>query len=283
MKNKFLVLAFVLCILSIVLFASSCGSSGTEGLEYVEINDDEYGVKCGEAINASEIIIPSKYDGKKVTAILSSGFSKCENLVSITIPKTIATIEKGAFYNCKKLENVYFEGKLANWCNIDFVHSTSTPMSEAEHLFINDKEITDLQLEDVSEIKKYAFFGCENIVSFSSDNNLKVIGENAFAGCENLETVNLPSSLEKLEKLCFSTCISLHNVIIPKSVYQINLLAFYEARLHNVTFEDTEKWFFTDKETSTRGDKVDVTNPSTNASYLRKQNTGYWKRVLPTT
>ena len=278
MKRKFLTLAFILCTMVIVLFVSSCG--GTEGLEYVDINDKEVGVKCGDAIKLSEIVIPSKHDGKKVTTILSSGFSKCENLVSITIPKSVVSVEKGAFYGCKNLENVYYKGKIKNWCNIDFNHSTSTPMCEAEHLFINGSEIIDLKVKDVSEIKKYAFFGCENIVSFSSDKDLKSIGENAFAGCENLETVNLPSSLEKLGKLCFSTCISLHNVTIPESVNQIDLLAFYESRLHNVTFENTTRWFFTTKESATKGDKVDVTNPATNASYLRKQNTGYWKRAV---
>ena len=224
----------------------------------------------------------TKHDGKKVTTIMSTAFSKCENLVSITIPKTVTTIEKGAFYGCKNLENVYYEGKISGWCNIDFEHSTSTPMSEAEHLYVKGKEVTELRIEDVVEIKNYAFFGCENLTSVSFDDSLKSIGENAFAGCENLATINLPSSLEKLDKLCFANCINLHDVTIPKSVYQINLLAFYESRLHTVTFEDSEKWFFTSNETATKGDKVDVTDSSTNATYLRKQNIGYWKRVLPT-
>ena len=281
MKKKIFILTLVFAILTLAIFLSSCG--GTDGLEFIDINEDECGVKCGEAVNESEIVIPSKHDGKKVTTIMSSGFYKCENLVSITIPKTVTSIERGAFYDCKNLENVYYKGKVKNWCKIDFAHSSSNPMSEAENFFAKSKKITELKISDIEVIKPYTFFGFDNLTSVKFDDALKSIGENAFAGCKNLSSVTFPSSLEKLDKLCFSNCTSLTEITLPANFYQLHVLAFYESKVQTVTFENTEKWFFTSKDTATKGDKVDVTDSTKNAKELKKSLSGYWKRVLPTT
>ncbi len=282
MKRIFLILAIILTVLTFTVFISSCGK-GTEGLEFVEINEDELGVRCGEASDASEIVIPKRHDGKKVSAILSSGFAKCENLTSITIPKTVTKIEMGAFYGCKNLESVYFNGKINDWCNIDFAHSTANPMSEAEAFYSKGKEITKLKLKDISIIKPYTFFGFDHLVSFKADDTLEAIGENAFAGCVELSSVELPSSLVKLDKLCFATCEKLTEITIPANTSQIHALAFYSSGVNRIIFENTEKWFTASNEAATKGDKFDVTNPEQNAKILKKQGTGYIKRVLPTT
>ena len=282
MKKKIFILTLAFAILTLAVFLSSC-SKGTDGLEFIEINENECGVKCGEAKNESEIVIPSKHDGKKVTTIMSSGFYKCDKLVSITIPKTVTSIERGAFYDCKNLENVYYKGKIKNWCLIDFAHSSSNPMSEAKNFFAKGKKITELKISDIEVIKPYTFFGFDNLTSVKFDDTLKSIGENAFAGCTNLSSVTLPSSLEKLDKLCFSNCTSLTEITLPANFSQLHVLAFYESKVQTITFENPEKWFFTNQETATRGDKVDVTDSAQNAKELKKLLSGYWKKVLPTT
>ena len=282
MKRKILVLLSIACLIIAAAFISSCGK-GTKGLEFIEISDTECGVKCGEAVDATEIVIPKKHDGKVVTTIMSTGFSKCDKLVSVTIPKTIKKIEKGAFYNCTSLENVYFKGKIKDWCNIEFELGNSSPMDQAEHFFVKGRELKNLKLKKIEAIKSYTFFGFDYLESFEADKNLTAIGENAFAGCVGLSSVKLPSSLAKLEKLCFSNCKKLKEIVIPASTSQIHRLAFYEAGLNTVTFEDTEKWFTTTNPDATRGDKYDVTDPELNAYYFIRTASGYLKRVLPTT
>lgn len=280
MKRKILILLFIMALIVAATFISSCGKI-TKGLEFIEISDTECGVKCGEAVDATEIVIPKKHDGKKVTTIMSTGFSKCDKLVSVTIPKTITKIEKGAFYNCTALENVYYKGKIKDWCNIDFELGNSSPMDQAEHFFVKGKELINLKLKKVDTIKSYTFFGFDNLESFESDDTLTAIGENAFAGCSSLSSVKLPSSLVKLEKLCFSNCKKLKEIVIPANTSQMHRLAFYEAGLNTVTFENTEKWFTTTDPEATKGYDYDVTDPEMNAYHFIRTAQGYLKRTLP--
>jgi hypothetical protein len=281
MKRRFLILAFILCFVSIIALMSSCDKA-TEGLEFVDISDTECGVKCGEAVNETEIVIPNKYNGKKVTTIMSTAFSKCDKLVSITIPKSITKVEKGAFYNCTSLENVYYKGKVKDWCKIDFAMGNSSPMDHGKNFYAKGKEITSLNLKDIDVIKPYAFFSFDNLESLKADNNLISIGENAFAGCSKLSSVILPSSIVSLDKLCFSSCTKLKEIVIPANASQMHMLAFYDSGLNTVTFENTEKWFTTNNKDATRGDKYDVTDPEMNAYRLVRQGSGYLKRALPT-
>lgn len=275
--KKILFLLFAICALSLMLV--SC-NKGTEGLEYVEINDEEYGVKCGEAINESEIVIPSKHNGKRVTTILKSGFAKCENLTSITIPKTVTKMEMGAFLNCDKLENVYYGGKIKSWCNIEFEHSTANPMSVGKNFFIKNKAIAEISVKNTEAIKAYAFFGFENLTKVAIE-DVTVIGDSAFAGCINLNEATLPSNLEYVSKLVFSGCAKLNEITIPSSVSTIHPLAFYGcSALKNVTFENTENWFIASKETDTKGEELIVTDTAQNAKALIKSHSEFWIRKI---
>ena len=282
MKRKILLLSALALVLLAMALLSSCGK-GTEGLEFIEINDNEVGVKCGEAVNETEIVIPNKHKGKKVTTIMTTAFSKCKKMVSITIPDTVTKVETGAFYDCTALENVYYKGTVKDWCNIEFAMGSSSPMGEAENFYAKGKEITTLKLKKISEIKAYTFFGFDNLESFEADKNLISIGENAFAGCSKLSSVTLPSSLEKLGKLAFSSCPKLKEITLPASVYQIHALTFYDSGLNTITFENTEKWFVTTNENATSGGVHDVTDPEMNAYKLVRHGTGFLKRTLPKT
>lgn len=271
--KKILFLMLAICALALMLV--SC-NKGTEGLEFVEINEEEYGVKCGEAINESEIVIPKKYDGKPVTTILKSGFSKCENLTSITIPKSITKMEIGAFLNCDKLENVYYGGKLDEWCSIEIEHSTANPMNIGKHFFIKGNEITEISITDVAEIKAYAFFSFDMITKISI-NGATTIGENAFAGCSSVCEITL-NGVQAINKLAFSSCTKLENIVIPNSVTLIHPLAFYGCNeLDAITFEEIKGWFFASKETDTSGTKIDVSDAGKNAKALTQTGTDFWK------
>ena len=62
---------------------------GTEGLVFYPINSKEYAVSVGNCFLLDEITIPDKYKGCRVTTIIDSGFSGCENIETIKIPRSI--------------------------------------------------------------------------------------------------------------------------------------------------------------------------------------------------
>jgi len=65
------------------------------------------GVKT-EFLNMEEVILPSVYNGKNVTAIAEKAFNGCTSLKKIHIGETYKSLEIRAFYGCISLEGVYF-------------------------------------------------------------------------------------------------------------------------------------------------------------------------------
>lgn len=83
----------------------------TDALDFYPINGGtEYGVMIGRAIYLEEIVIPSIYNGKPVTAILEMGFGAngAENVIlrSVILPSTITKICSGAFMMCPNLDSL---------------------------------------------------------------------------------------------------------------------------------------------------------------------------------
>ncbi len=64
----------------------------------------------------TDIIISKVHDAY----IWSGSFAGCKNLKRITIPR-VMRIEKNAFRDCDSLEDIYFEGSLEEWREIEIV------------------------------------------------------------------------------------------------------------------------------------------------------------------
>ena len=52
------------------------------------------------------LVIPDQVDGCPVKTIGKNAFSAREDLESVSIPKTVETLGRYAFYNCKKLKSI---------------------------------------------------------------------------------------------------------------------------------------------------------------------------------
>ena len=274
MKRIFVSLALFIITVCLSLALSSCGK-GTDGLEFIDIGNKECGVKIGEAVNESVIVIPKKHDGKKVTAILDSGFYKCEGLTEITLPKTIKRIEQKAFYGCESLARVSFNGTVDEWCSIDFAQNYSNPIYYAKKLSINDEEITALNISEATEIKSYAFINLESLTSVTMGESVITMGESSFAGCANLKTVSLSSNLREINKFAFIGCNLLESITVPASVNYVNCFAFYNCKIKSISFENLEGWFITKDENAKSGTKKVVDDSQANAKELCHEDNRY--------
>ena len=67
--------------------------------------------------NITDIILPSS-----VVRIPTGAFSGCAALKRVTIPRTVKMIRVGTFSGCVNLEDVYYEGSLEEWKDIEIVH-----------------------------------------------------------------------------------------------------------------------------------------------------------------
>ena len=133
-----------------------------------------------------------------ITRIGTNSFYGCTSLSNIILPVTITDIGDGAFGWCGGLTNVYYGGNIAAWCQINFSNYSSNPMSCANSLFVTNtneeyERVTELVIPDeITEVKAYAFYGCNEISSIIVPNQVISIGKAAFGYCDSLYSLTIP-------------------------------------------------------------------------------------------
>ena len=133
-----------------------------------------------------------------VTEIGVSAFEDCDGLTRVSIPASVKYIRKRAFTYCDNLKSVHVSD-IAAWCNIeiefynmekDYGLFSSNPLVSAEHLYLNDQEITDLVIPNtVTSISESVFESCKGLTSLTIPNSITSIGRYAFWDCSNLTDI----------------------------------------------------------------------------------------------
>ncbi len=123
-------------------------------------------------------------------------FCNCESLKNITIPRSVTKIEEDAFLNCDSLKRVNYGGAISQWATIDFANEEANPLSiDKAKLYIDDVLQDNIELEEIYEIRKYAFCGCGFIKTITIPNSIISIEEGAFANCSSLKQVNYKGTI----------------------------------------------------------------------------------------
>ena len=157
---------------------------GTQGLEY-ELNRDGTYTLDGDGNRSYEkIVIPSIYNGQKVTSIATHAFMK-NGSRKIIIPNTVTTIQAYAFSGCSQLENVVLS-------------------------------------EGLQSIDYYCFKDCKSLKSIDIPDSVTSIGHSVFWGCANLKTITIPKSVTKLPMGMFYKCSSLTTIKYEGTIEEWN-------------------------------------------------------------
>ncbi len=195
MKRLFSVILLAVMILSLVplsMFIVSAEETDSQGVEYTLSDDGTYYIvsDCGE--NATEVVIPAKFDGLPVKEIGDWAFRSCGNLTSIEIPNSVTRIGKFAFSDCLSLTTI---------------------------------EIPD----SVTSIGEAAFSFCLSLTSIEIPDSVTSIGGSTFQFCDSLTSINIPNSVTSIGHSAFYNCTSLTTIEIPDSVTSIGDEAFYDC------------------------------------------------------
>ena len=224
--------------------------------------------------------------GNSVTSIRKSAFDGCASLANITIGKSVTSIGEFAFRGCCSLNDVYYTGNIAGWVDITYSNIASIPMFNATNLYFNGKLVTNIEIPNsVTNIARYAFYGCKSIKSVTIPDSVKKIGNFAFYGCESLQSVTISDGVKNIGDCAFNGCATLKAITIPYSVTTIGVSAFEDcALLESITFENNKGWYYVTEANKKNGPSISpatLAKPSTAAKWLTSTHCdNYWKCTI---
>ena len=131
-----------------------------------------------------------------------------------------------AFYECEKLEDVFFSDSIT---------------SIGESAFYGCSKLDIITIPDsVTDIGKKAFYGCTQLAIINLSYNLKNISEEMFANCTNLTSITIPANVENIERRAFYQCQSLSKITFSDGLKSIESGAFeFCTRLTTITVPDS--------------------------------------------
>lgn len=194
-----------------------------------------------------DVYIPESIDGKTVTEIDARAF-KGEHIEYLSMPSTITTVEKKAFYNCEELEMVKLSDNLqaiskkqfANCYNLQTVVVPESVKTIEDKAFNDCHSITYMQLPTTLEhIGESAFEGCVEMDGVFELTSLKTLGERAFANCSTMRNVVFGAEQESIAEEAFYNCQTLQTVSGLDNIQTVEARAFYCcSNLGDVAFGD---------------------------------------------
>jgi len=244
------------CLLAISLlltsfstgFVSACPEINIltyNGFEYeVETDyDDDYNVYQYICIinytgNDKNVEIPSEIDGLPVKAVGSMAFIDNQNITSVTVPASVATVDSNAFEGCTNLSEINLPSTLT-FIGWDILLDTAYAAENYEdgvlyagqYLISSDSSTIGESVtvkEGTTLIATGAFFN-STVKSLTLPDSLKIINSNAFSTCCSLTSVTIPEGVENIEYGAFYSCSSLKEVSLPSTLKTIGSNCFADC------------------------------------------------------
>ena len=144
-----------------------------------------------------DLVVP---EGVTSLSAITAG-NKC--FESVTLPKSITSIEAYSFAGWSELKRVVFSGSITTIGDNAFADCTNL-----EEIIIPDSVMT---------IGDKAFRRCKSLKRVKIGNSVTSLGFEAFASCESLEEIEIPNSVIKIGSYAFASCTSLKSVTIWSS------------------------------------------------------------------
>lgn len=183
-----------------------------------------------------ELTLPDRLDGYRISSIGKEAIADRGQLVSLTVPEGVETLEERAVARCGSLERVSLPASLSK------VEENQFPSCPLTDLLLDSENADYLILDGAlfcqrdSTLIRYPS-GKTN-TGFTVPRGTKAIGQYAFSQCSHLQKIVLPEGLTAIRPGAFYLCDNLSDLVLPDSVTEIGELAFSETAVSSISLPD---------------------------------------------
>lgn len=185
------------------------------------------------------VVIPSEVNGITVREIGTGVFKDNRNIVSLTIPDSVTTLQNRICSGCTSLREVWLPSGLTvipdetfDGCSsLSTVHFPKTLREIRSDAFCGTGLTKFIAPDSLTAIWSYAFKDCSGLVKVDLKNVSSVSG-GAFQSCTALRSVRLSDKLTELPDHLFDGCTLLSEIDMPDnpiaiSAFILNGTAYY--------------------------------------------------------
>lgn len=176
--------------------------------------------------NNEDVVVP---ECLKIDVIDSNSFSNCENIVSVSLPKSVTVINSKAFSGNEYIETIIggtnvqiiYEEAFKDCTQLKCIDSLDSIITIGEYAFSNTG------IEKLSLPNTYlagdegAFYNCSKLKEIELNGLSDILPANFLNSCENLERCVLTYSISEIAENAFADCSKLMQVYLPDSVEYI--------------------------------------------------------------
>ena len=139
------------------------------------------------------------------------------SLKKVILPSTITKIGREAFYYCDNLEDIYFNGTLEQFCNIEF--ESRDTLQYTDNLYINNELVIDVVVPDgITKIGENFLAGYKKLNSVVLPDSVIELSGTAFFKCENLTSLKMGANISSEDNKILDQCNNLQELTITSEL-----------------------------------------------------------------